>query len=111
MTNDLENVNVGDKLLSYGRWEDRLEIVTKVTKTQIITNVSRYRRDTGRLIGAGAWNGRWVRIPTQDDFARLRLQQLRYTLEKRLDEIRLQIENMDEETVTNFLKRLNLSKE
>lgn len=107
--NELENVEVGDKVLSYGRWGDKLETVTKITKTQIITNVGRYRRDTGRLIGADAWSGRWIKIPTQEDFARLRLDSLRNTLNKRLNELLLQVENMDEEIVTKLLKRLNLN--
>ena len=108
--NDLANIEVGCKVLSYGRFGDKLEIVTKATKTQIITNVGKYKRDTGRLIGTDAWSGRWIRIPTQEDFARLRLNSLRNTLNKRLNELLLQVNNMDEEIVTKILKRLNLNK-
>ena len=111
MNNELKDVEVGDKVLSYGRWGDKLEIVTKTTKKQIITNAGNYKRDTGRLIGADAWSGRWIRIPTQEDFARLRLNSLRNTLKKRLNELLLQVNNMDEEIVTKFLKKLNINKE
>lgn len=104
--NELANIEVGDKVLSYGRLGSRLETVTKITKTQIVTNIGRYRRDTGRLIGADAWSGRWIRIPTQGDLSRLR-----NTLDKRLNELLLQVKNMDEETVTKLLERLNLNKE
>lgn len=111
MNNGLKNIEVGDKVLSYGRWSDKLEIVTKITKTQIITDVRRYRRDTGRLIGTDTWSGRWIRIPTQEDFARLRLNNLRKTLIVRLEELRGQAEKMDEETANKLLRRLNLNNE
>ena len=107
--NDLANIEVGDKVLSYGRWGNRIEFVTKITKTQITTDIGRYRRDTGRLIGADAWSGRWIRIPTEEDFALLRLKNLRETLIVRLEELRGQVSNMDEETVTWLLKQLNIS--
>ena len=109
MNNELKDVEVGDKVLSYGRYDDKIETVTKITKTQITTNVGKYRRDTGRLIGADAWSVRWIRIPTEKDYARLRLQHLQHTLDKRLEELRGQVENMDEEIVTKLLKRLNLN--
>ena len=108
--NDLQNIEIGDKVLSCGRWGDRIEFVTKVTKTQITTNNNnRYKRNTGRLIGADAWSGRWIKIPTQEDYARIRLDNLRNTLIKRLEELISQVENMDEEIVTKLLKRLNLN--
>lgn len=107
--NDLANIEVGCKVLSYGSFGDKLEIVTKTTKTQIITNEGKYKRDTGRLIGSDAWSVRRIRIPTQEDFARLRLNSLRNTLNKRLNEILMQVNNMDEEIVTKLLKMLNLN--
>ena len=109
--NDLANIEVGCKVLSYGSWGGKLEIVTKTTKTQIITNAGKYKRDTGRIIGAGAWSDRWIRIPTHEDFVRLRLNCLRNTLNKRLNNLLLQVNNMDEEIVTKILKRLDLNKE
>lgn len=52
----LENVRVGDKVIFSNNWRDSVEIVTKVTETQIHTKYSRYRKSDGRRIGAGSFD-------------------------------------------------------
>ncbi len=50
-TNLLENVKVGDKVILNGRHNRRVQIATKVTRTQIQTAGGRYRKDGGQPIG------------------------------------------------------------
>lgn len=52
----LENVKEGDKVIFSNSWSASVEIVTKVTKTQIHTKYSKYRKSDGRRIGAGSWD-------------------------------------------------------
>lgn len=52
----LENVKEGDKVIFSNSWTSSVEVVTKVTKTQIHTKFSKYRKSDGRRIGAGSWD-------------------------------------------------------
>lgn len=65
----LENVRVGDKVIFSNNWMARVEIVTKVTKTQIHTKYSKYRKSDGRRIGACSWDSDKI-IPYSEEVVR-----------------------------------------
>ena len=52
------NLQVGDKVIVGGRTAERVLVVERVTKTQLIlsSTISRFRRDNGWQIGGGAWS-------------------------------------------------------
>lgn len=111
MNSDLSNVQVGDKLIVCVANNKRLVCVTRITKTQIVVDNIKYNRKTGRRLGVSNWHYEYLRIPTESDITEIRLRTLKCTLWKRLEELKHQIANMDEDTVTKLLEKLNLSKE
>lgn len=80
--NNLENVKVGDKLLVVqGGVHNNyfIEVVERITKTQVITERERHRFNklTGRAVGYDHWNGVTARIATTEDIERVRRQDQR----------------------------------
>lgn len=66
--NDFSQVKEGDKVIRYRRFEGKtIEIVTKVTKTQIQIRNNRYRRLNGNLIGKGKWDVDYISIYAKED--------------------------------------------
>lgn len=62
----LEDVKVGDKVIFSNGWDKSIVTVTKVTKTQIHTGYSKYRKCDGRLVGAGAWDMSRISLYTEE---------------------------------------------
>lgn len=67
----LENVKVGDKLLVTSRGNDEIKTVTKVTKTQVTCDTSKFRKTDGRLIGSDIWWSSYAKPATDEDIARV----------------------------------------
>ncbi len=69
----LDNVKPGDQLLvTSNRGPDTIVRVEKVNpKTVTTTSGARYRKDTGRLVGAGTWDAISAQPATPDDAARV----------------------------------------
>lgn len=57
----LDDVKVGDKVIYSNGWGDDIVTVTKVTKTQIHTGYSRYRKSDGRMVNADTWSRAKIR--------------------------------------------------
>lgn len=56
--NWMESIKVGDvvyRSTNYGRAAAK-EVVTKITSTQIVCGLIRFKRDTGRMIGASGYD-------------------------------------------------------
>ena len=61
---ELKDLVVGDEVLVTGTFNRRIAKVDKVTKTQIIANNARFRRDSGWQCGSDRWNVRRISVPT-----------------------------------------------
>ena len=77
MTTDwIKDLKPGDAIIvHYGLLGDKecVSRVERTTKTQVITNHSRYSRDTGRQIGGG-W---WITQATDTELPRVQNEELR----------------------------------
>ena len=61
---ELKDLVAGDEVLVTGTLHRRIAKVDKVTKTQIIVNNARFRRDSGWQCGSDRWNVRRISVPT-----------------------------------------------
>lgn len=71
--NELENVKVGDFVVLIGSYahDGCLRKVERVTKSQIIVNKRRYRKNDGRIVGGGGWSYCYIRPATENDIERI----------------------------------------
>lgn len=103
----LSDVQPGDRLLITGAHQpDNIVIVDKVTAQWAVTRKgTRYRRDTGRLVGAGTWDLISAQIATEEDVRRvhaerrqrLALNALRNLIEKDAKRLRaLPVEKLEQ---------------
>ena len=61
---ELKDLVVGDDVLVTVMSYRHIAKVDKVTKTQIIVNNARFRRDSGCQFGSDRWNVRRISVPT-----------------------------------------------
>ena len=66
---ELKDLVVGDDVLVTGMFHRRIAKVDKVTKTQIIINNVRFRRDSGWKCGRDRWNVGKISIPTEKEIS------------------------------------------
>lgn len=57
---ELKDLVAGDEVLVTGMFHRHIAKVDKVTKTQIIVNNARFRRDSGWQCGSDRWNVCWI---------------------------------------------------
>lgn len=77
---ELKNLVVGDDVLVSGMHHRRIAKVDKVTKTQIVVNNARFRRDSGWQCGSDRWNVRRISVPTEKEISDIKEENLRNTL-------------------------------
>lgn len=77
---ELKDLVVGDDVLVRGMHRRRIAKVDKVTKTQIIVNNARFRRDSGWQCGSDRWNIRRISVPTEKEISDVKEENLRNTL-------------------------------
>lgn len=53
---NLNDIKVGDKVIFHNSSGDFIEVVEKVTKTQIHTKFGKYRKSDGYKVGAVKWD-------------------------------------------------------
>lgn len=66
---ELKDLVVGDDVLVRGMHHRRIAKVNKVTKTQIIIDNARFRRDSGWQCGSNNWNVRRISVPTEKEIS------------------------------------------
>ena len=64
---ELKDLVVGDDVLVISRYYRRIAKVDKVTKTQIIANNARFRRDSGWQCGGDSWSRKRISVPTEKE--------------------------------------------
>ena len=77
---ELKDLVVGDEVLVTGMYYKRIAKVDKVTKTQIVVNNARFRRDSGWQCGSDIWNVRRISVPTEKEISDVKEENLRKTL-------------------------------
>ena len=77
---ELKDLVEGDEVLVTGMYHRHIAKVDKVTKTQIIVNNARFRRDSGWQCGGDRWNVRKISVPTEKEISDVKEENLRNTL-------------------------------
>ncbi|MCW4099029.1 hypothetical protein ONT15_06370 [Prevotella copri] len=66
---ELKDLKAGDDVLVTGGSYRRITKIDKVTKTQIVVNNARFRRDSGWQCGSDRWNVRRISVPTEKEIS------------------------------------------
>lgn len=81
---EIKDLVVGDDVLITSRYYRRIAKVDKVTKTQIIANNARFRRDSGWQCGSDSWDMKSISVPTEKEISDIKeenfLKNLIYTI-------------------------------
>ena len=77
---ELKDLVAGDEVLVIGMNHRRIAKVDKVTKTQIVVDNARYRRDSGWQCGSDRWNVRYISVPTEKEISDIKEENFRKKL-------------------------------
>lgn len=66
---ELKDLVAGDDVLIISRYCRRIAKVDKVTKTQIIANNARFRRDSGWQCVSDSWDRKIISVPTEKEIS------------------------------------------
>ena len=77
---ELKDLVAGDEVLVTGTLHRRIAKVDKVTKTQIVIDNARFRRDSGCQFGSDRWNVRRISVPTEKEISDVKEENLRKIL-------------------------------
>ena len=77
---ELKDIVAGDEVLVTGTFHRRIAKVDKVTKTQIIIDNVRFRRDSGWQCGSDRWNVRRISVPTEKEIPDIKEENFRKEL-------------------------------
>lgn len=77
---ELKDLVAGDEVLVTGTFHRRIAKVDKVTKTQIVIDNARFRRDSGWQCGSDRWNVRRISVPTEKEISDIKEENLRKIL-------------------------------
>ena len=77
---ELKDLVIGDDVLVSGMYHRCIAKVDKVTKTQIVVNGVRFRRDSGCQCCGDSWNRRSISVPTENEISDVKEENLRKIL-------------------------------
>ena len=77
---ELKDLIAGDEVLVTGTFRRRIAKVDKVTKTQIVVDNARFRRDSGWQCGSDRWNVTRISVPTEKEISDIEEEDLRKAL-------------------------------
>lgn len=77
---ELKDLVVGDDVLVTSMYHRRIAKIDKVTKTQIVVDNARFRRDSGWQCGSERWDMKSISIPTEKEISDIKEENLRKTL-------------------------------
>lgn len=77
---ELKDLVVGDDVLVTSMCHRRIAKIDKVTKTQIVVDNARFRRDSGWQCGGDRWNIKRISVPTEKEISEVKEENLRKTL-------------------------------
>ena len=77
---ELKDLVVGDDVLVTGMYYRRIAKVDKVTKTQIVIDNDRFRRDSGWQCCVDSWYRKSISVPTEKEISDVKEENLRKIL-------------------------------
>ena len=77
---ELKDLIAGDDVLVEGRSCRCIAKIDKVTKTQIVVNNARFRRDSGWQCGVDSWSRKSISVPTEKEISDIKEENLRKAL-------------------------------
>lgn len=77
---ELKDLVVGDDVLVTGMYYRRIAKVDKVTKTQIVVDNARYRRNSGWQCGDDIWDRESISVPTEKEISDIKEENFRKKL-------------------------------
>ena len=77
---ELKDLVAGDDVLVVGRFCRRIAKIDKVTKTQIVVDNVRFRRDSGWQCGSDSWDRKIISVPTEKEISDIKEENLRKIL-------------------------------
>lgn len=77
---ELKDLVVGDDVLVTGMYYRRIAKVDKVTKTQIVVDNARYRRNSGWQCGDDIWDRKSISVPTEKEISDVKEENFRKKL-------------------------------
>ena len=77
---ELKDLVVGDDVLITSMYYRRIAKVDKVTKTQIVVNNARFRRDSGWQCVSDSWDRKIISVPTEKEISDVKEENLRKAL-------------------------------
>ena len=77
---DLKDLVAGDEVLVTGTFNRRIAKVDKVTKTKIVIDNARFRRDSGCQCGGDSCNRKSISVPTEKEISDVKEENLRETI-------------------------------
>ena len=77
---ELKDLVEGDEVLVTGMYHRHIAKVDKVTKTQIIVNNARFKRDSGWQCGSERWNIRRISVATEKEITDVKKEDFRKKL-------------------------------
>ena len=102
---ELKDLVVGDDVLVIGMYRRRIAKVDKVTKTQIVVNNARFRRDSGWQCGSDSWDRKSISVPTEKEISDVKEENLRKILINTISSFNFERLSIDElKQVYNIVK-------
>ena len=77
---ELKDLVVGDEVLVTGTFNRRIAKVDKVTKTKIVIDNARFRRDSGCQCGVDSWYRKSISVPTEKEISDVKEENIRKIL-------------------------------
>lgn len=77
---ELKDLVTGDEVLVTGMSYRRIAKVDNVTKTQIVVDNARFRRDSGWQCGGDSWSRKSISVPTEKEISDIEEENLRKAL-------------------------------
>lgn len=77
---ELKDLVAGDDVLVTGMYHRRIAKVGKVTKTQIVVDNVRFRRDSGWQCSSDRWDRKSISVPTEKEISDIKKEDFRKKL-------------------------------
>lgn len=77
---EFKDLVAGDEVLITSRYYRRIAKVDKVTKTQIVVNNTRFRRDSGWQCVSDSWDRKIISVPTEKEISDIKEENFRKKL-------------------------------
>ena len=109
---ELKDLVAGDEVIVTGTLHRRIAKVDKVTKTQIVIDNARFRRDSGWQCGSDRWNVRRISVPTEKEVSDFKEENFRKILINTISSFNFERLSTDElKQVYNIVKGKENEKE